>query len=537
MRDPIVIVGSGASAVHFAQTALELGRHVVMLDIGHIGAAPVQPGASLNQLKAELDDPVRYFLGDDYRAMVLPANSEEYYGLPPSKSYVFRQTPGMEVVSDGFAPLHSHAGGGLAQAWTAGCYPFNDGELAAFPFGWDEMAPAYTEVAQRIGVSGLDDDLSRFYPLHGGLQPPIPLDAHSQDLLSRYEKKRSGLHGGPRVFMGRARLASLSQPHEGREGCWRCGRCLWGCPTQSLYTPSITLEHLKRREAFEYVAGVRITHFSFDEANRVTHAAGMAANGEAIVREVGTLVLAAGALGTSEIVLESLLRAGTRAELHGLMDNRQVLMPFINLARVGAQFDDRAYQYNQIAAGAPGETPFDYVHGLVTTLTTALVHPVMQTLPLGVRASMGLFRNMHAALGLVNINFPDTRREDNRIALEVGPDGRSRRMLIHYRPDAAEPARLRPAIKRFRALLLRLGCLAPPHMTRARPMGASVHYTGTLPMLTDGGDLTTDRAGRCRPFDNLIIADGATFPSLPAKNLTFTLMANATRIARENFGG
>jgi choline dehydrogenase-like flavoprotein len=27
------------------------------------------------------------------------------------------------------------------------------------------------------------------------------------------------------------------------------------------------------------------------------------------------------------------------------------------------------------------------------------------------------------------------------------------------------------------------------------------------------------------------IADGAGFPTLPAKNLTFTLMANATRMA------
>jgi choline dehydrogenase-like flavoprotein len=38
----------------------------------------------------------------------------------------------------------------------------------------------------------------------------------------------------------------------------------------------------------------------------------------------------------------------------------------------------------------------------------------------------------------------------------------------------------------------------------------------------------------CRSWDfpNLILADGATFPFLPAKNLTFTLMANAVRIAR-----
>jgi hypothetical protein len=33
----------------------------------------------------------------------------------------------------------------------------------------------------------------------------------------------------------------------------------------------------------------------------------------------------------------------------------------------------------------------------------------------------------------------------------------------------------------------------------------------------------------------LYFVDGTTFPALPAKNITFTLMANATRIAEEAF--
>jgi choline dehydrogenase-like flavoprotein len=215
------------------------------------------------------------------------------------------------------------------------------------------------------------------------------------------------------------------------------------------------------------------------------------------------------------------------------MDNRQALMPFVNLARVGAAFDPESYQYHQLAVGAPGAAPFDYVHGLVTTLTTALIHPVAQTLPLSARAATAVFRNLHGALGLMNVNFPDTRREANRVALDVGADGRPRALLVHYEPDAGEPARVKPMLARFRSFLLALGCVAPPSMTRLRPMGASVHYAGTLPMLENGGDLTTDRAGRCRPFANLVVADGSTLPALPAKNLTFTLMANATRVARE----
>jgi choline dehydrogenase-like flavoprotein len=50
-------------------------------------------------------------------------------------------------------------------------------------------------------------------------------------------------------------------------------------------------------------------------------------------------------------------------------------------------------------------------------------------------------------------------------------------------------------------------------------------------MSEDGGPWTATPEGRCRAFENVWLADGIGFPSLPAKNLTFTLMANATRIA------
>jgi choline dehydrogenase-like flavoprotein len=68
-------------------------------------------------------------------------------------------------------------------------------------------------------------------------------------------------------------------------------------------------------------------------------------------------------------------------------------------------------------------------------------------------------------------------------------------------------------------------------------MGASVHYAGTFPMTRDPRPWSTDSGGRSRDFPNLWFADGSTFPSLPAKNLTFTLMANATRIAHRALAG
>jgi choline dehydrogenase-like flavoprotein len=76
----------------------------------------------------------------------------------------------------------------------------------------------------------------------------------------------------------------------------------------------------------------------------------------------------------------------------------------------------------------------------------------------------------------------------------------------------------------------------PPGQTRVLPKGTSVHYAGTLPMSAARAPMTSMPDGRSSEFPNLILADAVTFPQLPAKNHTFTLMANASRIARAALG-
>jgi hypothetical protein len=204
----IVVVGSGASAVHFAFTALERGHEVVMLDVGRAKLPATLPEASWSGLKDRLEDPAEYFLGDRFDAVLFPGKAGEYYGIPPSKDYVFTPVTGHRTRTDGFAPLASFAQGGLAEAWTGGSYPFNDAELSAFPFGFADLHPHYASVAQRIGISGERDDLSPFMPDFGEMLPPLDLDEHSRRLVETYERRKTTINRDHRCFMGRSRVAA-----------------------------------------------------------------------------------------------------------------------------------------------------------------------------------------------------------------------------------------------------------------------------------------------------------------------------------------
>lgn len=526
-----VVVGSGASAVHFALSVLERGHEVLMLDVGREKPATTMPEASLAELKDQLDDPVEYFLGRSFESVLFPGSGAEYYGFPPSKNYVFAGVPQFNWRADGFKPLSSFARGGLAEAWTGGVYPFTDAELEAFPFGYADIGQFYDLVADRIGISGEVDDLSRFMPVHAHLMPPLELDRHSTVLLDRYRQVRGRLNAR-RCFVGRSRLATISRDKDGRKACDYLGRCLWGCPTRSLYTPSVTLDACRRFPGFRHETGVYVRHFAVDRQQRAASlVVEIIASGAVETIPVDTLVLAAGALSSCRIFLESIYRStGQAIALTGLMDNPQVLMPFVNLRMITRAFDPDTYQYHQLGMGLEGDTPQAYIHGQITTLKTALIHPLVQSLPFDLKTSLAVFGNLHAALGLVNINLHDTRREPNTLSLEPSGSDAPGRLHIHYHVGDAERDRVRGAMRRVRRALWDLQCLVPPGMSHIRPMGASVHYAGLLPMTTTSSAWTTEPNGRSRDVANVYFADATTFPSLPAKNLTFTLMANAARI-------
>ena len=526
----ILIVGSGASGVHLAQTLLERGRAVLMLDVGLERPAPALPKADFNGLKTRLDDPVAYFLGPSGEAVVFPTEGARYYGFPPSKDYVFASPPAFRAAASGFEPVISFAAGGLAEAWTGGVYPLNDGELVDFPFGFSTLAPHYATVVRRIGITATRDDLERYSPWFEDYQEPLETDPHSARLLERYARARPGLNKDLGFYLGRSRVAVLSRDLEDRNECNYLGRCLWGCPREALYAPSSTLKQLRRHPGFRYLPGLYVTHFTYDGDTVTGIAATAVADGTRHQFSADAYALAAGTLCSSKILLESIFqRTGRVLELGGLMDNRQMMIPFLNLGMLGQVVETHSYQFHQIALGITRGRSEEYVHGQISTLKAAAVHPVVQNLPFDLRSSLAIFRATHGALGVANVWLHDRRDARNVVTIRPRPNGEGTDLVIRYAADD-DADRVAKTMRTVKRALWRLGCVVPPGMAKVLPHGASIHYAGTVPMSREHREFTCTPDCRSHDFSNLYFADGVSFPFLPAKNLTFTLMANAIRI-------
>jgi choline dehydrogenase-like flavoprotein len=67
--------------------------------------------------------------------------------------------------------------------------------------------------------------------------------------------------------------------------------------------------------------------------------------------------------------------------------------------------------------------------------------------------------------------------------------------------------------------------------------GSSIHYAGTLPFSEDEKPLSLSQSGRIHRTKNVYVADSSGFRFLPARGLTFSILANAHIVAENVLQG
>ncbi len=181
-----------------------------------------------------------------------------------------------------------------------GARPFEDVELADWPYSYDDLEPYYCRAEWEIGVAGqaatdpLEGRRSRPYPL-----PPV----ETHPLAGPLEEacRQRGLHPFPTP------RAINSQPYQGRPACAYCAICAGlGCPVGARGTSQEAL--LPRAEATgrcEVRPQSMVREITIDQRGRATGCVYLDAEGAEHVVEARIVCLSASAVESARLLLLS----------------------------------------------------------------------------------------------------------------------------------------------------------------------------------------------------------------------------------------
>ena len=520
------VIGSGPAGVACAHALLERGAQVLMLDAG----LSLEPDRAA--LIAEMSQTSPSEWTPEQVARIKKGTNVSSKGIPLKLLYgsdfPYRHCDellGMEY--EGVALRPSLARGGLSTVWGAAMLPYLERDIANWPIPLSELAPHYRAVLGLTGLSQKHDDLESFFPLFQDHPATLKLSSQATILLNRLNRNRTRL-SNEGIHFGQARIAVQVAPAPDSAGCVYCGLCMYGCPYKLIYNSEMTLKQLQSRPAFSYRPGVIVTALRENSAG--IHVKGYnQATREPFETEVARAYLAAGPIPSTQILLRSM---SLHDQTVWMKDSQYFLFPLALTESAGDVTHEALHTLSQL-----------FIEILDPKITSHAVHLQVYSysdlIGQAIRRSLGplarplemVARSLERRLLIVQGFLHSDESAQIATTLVKDKDGRGERFKL----EAAVTARSRTIIHRVLRKLLRhsrqFGAIPIRPMLQIAQPGRGIHSGGTFPMSAQPGKLETDTLGRPRGWQRLHAIDATVLPSIPATTITFSVMANAHRIA------
>jgi choline dehydrogenase-like flavoprotein len=505
-----IVIGSGPTGVVAASRLIERGRRVLMIDAGKT----LEPEAE--RLRAALDKDRAHWRSADIEALKRARAAKRTEGMAPYGSdFHMRDDDGaLGPYPDWLALRPSFALGGLSNGWGASFAPYLASDIYDWPFPPSALAPHYAYVARLAPVAGETDSLASLFDLapieFSHALPPSPQAREIAERAQRYGDalERDG------VRIGRARNAVA-------KGCIACSLCLHGCPHRLIFNTASLIAEMQSHPQFAYKSGRRAMAFA-DLGDRVAISLGEGAGRETI--EGDRLYVAAGVLSTAQLVIAS--RGGS--DVLRLRDSRQFFTPFLHgfsVAEDPARADRHALAEMFVEILSPGARS-----------AHAQLYTYNDMFKADLERNYGRLPFASAWLGAVARRLVVAQtflHSDHAPSILISMTGGEMRYELDATPF--DHAAANDARRRLSRALGKLGLHAVGHATRHSGPGASFHTGASLPMKKTPTRLETDIWGRLGGEGRVHIVDASSLPAIPATTITYSAMANASRIAAQEF--
>jgi choline dehydrogenase-like flavoprotein len=512
-----VVIGSGPAGVSAAHALVAGGAEVTILDAGDTP----EPEATAPFRSLAQSDPEMW--PADTLAQVRGAFSVgvKSVGVKPAFGSLFPYAiddPDLKVFTENASSLPSLARGGLSNAWGAAVLPFRQADIMDWPISVAELAPHYEAVLRFVPLAGERDGLQALYPLYGEPRP-LRRSVQTAAVLDRLARSTSALsHEG--IAFGRSRLAVRAGESSDTARCRYSGLCMYGCPYGSIYTAGDTLDKLIASNAVSYRGGVYVDRVSENGSGVRIDVHERAGSSHSELR-ADRVFVATGAVSSTRLMLESL---GVHTPRR-LVDSEYFMIPMLTTRSAPVGSDRLGNTLAQVFLEIEDETISRHtVHLQVYGYNDLMVGALAQALPVGAgrleRALAPLFGRLLAVQGYLHSS------ESPGLVLSPTADG------VRITGESS-PSRVRRIARRLATSAHLLGMTPIPGLLQAGTPGKGNHVGGSFPMRREPGALESDVLGRPAGLEKIHLVDGSVLPSIPASTVTFSIMANAHRIATE----
>lgn len=525
-----IVVGSGCTGAIAAQTLAEAGHSVLIIDGGQHDEAEAKkiPDQNFIALRKSDEHQEKYLLGEQFESLPSGKTSSGSQ-LTPARHFLIRETEKyLPLLSEHFSAIESLAVGGLGGGWGLGCCVFSDREMERAGLSPQEMKPAYQLIADRIGISGAQDDATPYTSAHiRNVQHAFTLDKPAALVQSRYHRKKTQLNADG-FFLGRPALALLTEDNGTRKGLKRRDMDFYDDYGQSAWRAWMLVDELKKKPNVQHESGWLVTHFKEEENLVRVFATRIGTEGkkEFTARK---LILAPGPLGTARIVLRSI--APQKETRLPFICNPYNYTPLLLPRLLGSDISEHHIGLAQLSLfHDEGRRGDDIAMSSLYSYHALMLFRLLRETPLNFRDGRMAMRYLLPAIMIAGIHHPETA-DDNQfvqlVASDASPTGDALR--VHYGLSSAKQQRVHEREKMYRGAFRKLGAWA---LKQVQPgIGASVHYAGVLPFSEQQKEFALHSSGRLHHHTRTFVADGSGFRFLPAKGLTLSLMANAHLVA------
>lgn len=399
-----------------------------------------------------------------------------------------------------FTSIEYFGVGGLSNRWGAGCSKLHAKDLGINESLMKRISDCYGEAEDQVGIYYQGNDLLDGY-LGEFKESKIILNTSKTITFQVCDTKW--------VKIGRTRQAFLQVERGDRKPCNNCGGCFIYCQNKTIYNAQYLLEPSSK----EIYASLRVVDLSRDKGGynlKLVNECGELSNITAKV-----IILAAGTIGSTRL-LSTLIKKSTISNFHHSMIARSIFFGFkrekINnfpmgqyIAQIKINESKNAYASLTHGTSIPTSDIVDLLPFKNNFIYT-LVDFFKKYLVVAMIFYSSEFSNYKIQLGLGRFSFVDT---------ELSPKFR----LTHQ-----------SVLSRLKGIMKLNHLYTLPFLSSLLPQGSDIHYGGTIPIGPKEHINCTEDC-EIRGFPNLYVVDGSWMPQIPEKAHTFTIIANAIRVA------